>query len=472
MTDYSLEETKNMTRALRHADYPTFRQMLKSEERFSPWLESLENKDWARIHFEWLDAHWIHAPLNDVESIVISAIGDGLIENENWPLAYNCLMRLPASTKAQRKRTQVLENYIQTSPVSSIETAYMHAAQAFYDTASGLPDDLRQHGQAYYALALNRFNEPSLRDALHAVSFHADIVSPLDAIRHLLDSLETRAWSEVLRAARFLACDQEASGVYAWLVWFAECVLSGADEKTAALILVWSVRFWPVVRDPLQLRAKVLALFPDATDMLLATDDPSQFGMLEDAVREPFLESRVLCAMLTDDSKTVTRQTEHREKLAQNCVVSAIIAAWLDIMDAPDRLAQTIRASLRTQPTILCLYATLFSHACVAANEREDFANKLFALGEDAVLLLSRFPHVVTHAFDETHQHYIRLLATTADAAPQQTAPKPTSSDDASLVATPQTTALAKHRPFRVVAALILLMITLFILFKLFLATP
>lgn len=471
MSDYTLEETKNMSRALRHADYAAFRGMLKGEERFTPWLDAIENNAWERIHFEWLDAQWIKVPQNDVESIVISAIGDGLIENKNWPVAYNCLMRLPDSTKAQRKRAQVLENYIKTKPrpSESIETAYLHAALSFYENDHDLPEDLRTHHKAYYDLALQGFEESALKKTLQENTFHEDIRTPLDAIKQLIDNIDSKNWENVGRAAQRMTHPLDEAGVYAWLVWFSECIQAGASEKTAALIFSWSTLFWPLVRDPLHFRAKVLCSIPDAAELMVARDYPERYDELKAATDDAFPESFLLYAMLTDNSQKVIQMAEERKKLSQNSIVAGIIDTWLDIMDAPDHLAQTTRTALRAHPTNYCICPQFFSHALVAQNERVEIARNLFSQGDDAVILLIDFPKVTADAFDDDFHAYIGMMRDAplpydveGDGEQNDAAGKEQTKDSNTSLAIPQKTPLVKHKTWRIVGWMIVIGLSIY----------
>lgn len=410
MTEYTLEETKNMSRALRHADYSTFRNLLKADERFTPWLDAIESEEWERIHFEWLDAQWIKEPLNDVESIVISAIGDGLIDAQNWSVAYNCLTRLPSSSKAQRKRNQVMDNYVNANPNVSIENAYVQRAISFYSTNTHLPVDFCQKWKTYYELVKIQYESNARQQALAGMAL-TDVPShPLDALAILQSSLEAQHWQNVASVSKRLSHALDESGAYAWLSWFAEQLTTDSTPKEAAILLAWSMNFWPLISDPLKLRDQLQDCFPEALQIIQAKDDPSQSTKIEDTQDDKNPATAIFRAMLTDNAKAVIQNKEAREKLSSHPVVSSIIAAWLDIMDHPTKLAQTVRSSLRTHPSIFILYQWVFTHELIADNERIAFAKQLFPMGDNACLMLGQFSSRLSSAFNPAQQRYIELI--------------------------------------------------------------
>jgi len=402
---YTLEDTKNMSRALRHDDFDGFRALLKTDERFSKWLEDYKSKNYTKILYEWIDAEFITAPANDVESVFISALADALYDDENWVLAYACLSSLPDSSKAQKKRAQAFDNYIKSAPSCSIENAFHECAIEYYKNDTAIEEATRNDARTYHELARANFEIAQLREAMKGrVVEGREVKTHLSAIAALLYAVDKANWDAIQVAAERLAHPLSADDAFHWMAWFASCAKT-ASQNELTVILAWSDVFWPLIRDPFYLRDRVRALYPDAAEILESREDLDTLRSLHDLKDDAFPQTAILRAMLADDSRMVTQHSDAIESL--NPVVSASLAAWLNIMDDPAQLAQTIRASLKQSPTMLNLYATAFSHERVPTNEKAALARELLPLGDNALCLLALFRPLVNKAFESAQRAYI-----------------------------------------------------------------
>ncbi len=402
---YTLEDTKNMSRALRHDDFDGFSALLKTDERFTPWLNDYQSKNYTKILFNWIDAEFVTSPANDVESVFISALADSFYDDENWVLAYACLTCLHDSSKAQKKRAQAFENYTKSAPSCSIENAFHEAALEYYKTETELDENVRNDARIYHELARANFEITQLREAMKGrVVEGREVKTHLDAIAALLFAVDKGNWEAIKIAAERLAHPLSADDAFHWMAWFADCATK-ASEQEMTIILAWSDCFWPLIRDPFYLRERVRALYPDAAEILETREDLDTLQDLHDDKDDVLPQTAILRAMLADDSRMVTQHADIIETL--HPVISALLAAWLNLMDEPTQLAQTIRASLKQSPTMLNLYAMAFTHELIPMNEKAALARELLPLGDNALCLLGLFRPLVNKAFESAQRAYI-----------------------------------------------------------------
>ncbi len=458
---YAIEDTKNMSRALRHAEYDKFKSLIKTDERFMSWLDDLAAHRSEKILFEWIDAGYISAPLNDVESIFIAAVGDDLIEQKNMVAAFACLTSLPDSTKALKKRHQCFFTEVGSRPNMTIEDKFHQRAVQFYESNLVLhaDDPSWQDALDYHKLALAHFDQQQLSEVREARHGSFAKTTKLGRILLLLDALERQNWSEVEEHACVLQHGMRESDVFAWLAWLSHAIQLGATPGEIDLHVAWSALFWPHFSDPLGLSAKISQCFPNAATLLVDKDNPANFDTILDASNDKLPTSVILRAMLIDDAKTVTAHCDVLDQLTP--LVGVLVGTWLDIMNEPDRLIQTIRTALRQHPTWFCLYNLAFSHALVSANDKSNLARELFPYAQDGVDVLRLHPSVTENTFSEVELAYIHLDRSNNDALSDQPgdAVMQTSSDKQSL-------AKSKRSPVIILGVLILLIILGFLIFS------
>ena len=403
---YTLEDTKNMSRALRHDDFDTFISLLKTDERFTPWLDSYKSNLFLDILFGWIDANFIDTPENDVEAVFISAVADKLLDNREWDAAFACLTCLPDSPKAQKKRAQALNSYVQSTPDCSIELAFHKRAVNYYNENTSIDEELRNDAKIYHELALQHFDIEKLRAAMKGrVVEGREVKTHLAAIAALLFAIDKKNWLQIQTAAQRLSHPLSADDAFAWLSWFADCINNGADHDEINVILAWSDLFWPLIRDPLLLRDRVHALYPESAQILDTRETPKTIHSLSKTASDALPQTALLRAMLADDARMVTQHSDAIDTL--HPVVSSLLAAWLNIMDAPEQLSQTIRASLKQHPSFLNLYALALAHDCVPQNDKLNFIKELFPLGDNAVCLLNAFKPLALKALNSVQRTYL-----------------------------------------------------------------